>query len=905
MREMRKLTLAALLALAGLASTSPAGAAPCAGSQMNGSVFHDYDANGARSVGNVENGIAGAVVTAFSNDGSSASCETLASGSFGLDAPSGGFPVRVEVTLPAGPAFAHLKPGAAGLTNTFFVTGPTSGLDVGFNVPLDYCQANPDVMTTCFRHGNPLSAGSLAATGEALFAIDYDRTASLAALAIGSEVGAVWGLAYQRSSQSLFAAAALRRHAGFGPLGMGGIYKIDLSSGSPVVSNFVDLATLGAAIGTNPRTLPGENPPGTGPTGNEPGLDNKTYEEIGKVGLGDVDVEEEAGRLWVMSLGDRKLYALNIGANGTAPASATAYSLPAVTCTDGVFRPWAVSSHLGRIYIGGVCSNENISPYPAPPGNGFNNYPNLVGYVYSMDPANGVFSLDLTIPLNYHKGCAGLGVGCQWNPWTNLSTSTQVGFSGNIAGHPTPILSDIEFADDGDMIIGFSDRSGFQYGVQAPAPNTTPTNTSIGQVFAGGDMLRADFNSGTGAFTLESNGIVGGVVGAGSGNNEGPGGGEYYSASTLGFHFELSVGGYAVLHGSNHFVGSSMDPVTINSGGLLWMFDQGATPGARFAGYTLYANAGPPTFAKGVGIGDVELRCEEAPIEIGNRVWCDSNNGQVLGDGIQGPGVPDAPLSGVAVNLSCNGGAVTASTVTAADGTYLFGPGNVAGGIPKGATCTVSIDTTQAALGSCNLPTLAHHGGAGAGSTLRDSDGTDADHNGVVEATVVAGGPGANDHSIDFGFTVQPAFGSASGTVWCDVQHNSTYNPGEGINGVTMELFNDVNCDNVADGVPIASQVTMGDGQYSFMNLPLGLAGSPLCYVVRSNPALSASAIATCNRPFTMVEYPIRLDVTTPAAPGNDIGLSNVADIPALSEWGLLSLALLLSAVGFAVLRRR
>ena len=898
------MALGSFLGLLSLLSALPAVAAPCAGSDLQGSVFHDYNADGARSAGNLEAGVEGAVITAFANDGSSSSCETLADGTFGLDAPSGGFPVRVEVTLPSGGEFDYLEPGAAGLTTTFFATGPTSGLDVGLNVPADFCQANPDVMATCFLHGDPLHAGSLGNVGDVLVSVDFARTVgSPNHLATGGELGAVWGLAYQKSSQSLYVASVLRRHAGFGPLGMGGIYRVDFSSGMPVASNFVDVTSLGIPVGTDPRTVAGEDPPGNGLTGNEPGLDNLTYEQVGKVGLGDIDIEEETGRLWVMSLSDRTLYALDIGPSGVVPASATAYALPAVSCTDGTFRPWAVKSYLGRIYIGGVCSNEAISPYPAP--GGFIDFPNLAGYVYSMDPADGIFSLEVTIPLNYHKGCSGAGSGCQWKPWTDLSTVSQTeSYVPGIPSHPTPILADIEFADDGDMIIGFSDRTGFQFGATAPVPNTDPGNTGISQVFAGGDMLRADFDAATGTFTLESNGIAGGIAGAGSGNNQGPGGGEYYSASTAGFHFELSLGGYAVLRGSNSFVGSSMDPVGINSGGLLWMFDKGATPGARLGGYTLYSGFLPPTFAKGVGIGDVELRCAEAPIEIGNRVWCDSNNPGVLPDGIQGPGMPDAPLAGVTVNLSCNGGAVTASTVTGADGSYLFGPGNVAGGIPPGATCTLSIDSTQGALGSCNLPTQANAGGGGPGGDLRDSDGTDPDLNGIVEAVVLVGGPGANDHTIDFGFTVQPAVGSAGGTVWCDM-NDGLFNPGEGINGVNVDLFADAGCDGTPDGAPIASLQTSGDGDYLFSGLPVGLNGSMFCYVVRVDSA--ALALGICNSPLTPIEYGFGLDNNTPTAPQSNFVFENgagVLEIPTVSEWGLGLLALLLALVGIGVLRR-
>lgn len=857
--------------LLALILAAPAEAAPCAGSDLQGVVFHDYDADGARSTDNVEVGIGGAVVSVFANDGSSVSCETLADGAYGVDAPSGGFPVRVEVTLPAGFRWDALEPGAAGPTTAFFASGAATGLDVGFNVPLDYCQPNPDVLATCFLHGDPQVAGSLAADLDTIVSVDYDRTVpSPVHVAVGAQVGNVWGLAYQRSSNSLFAAAVLRRHAGFGPLGIGGIYRIDYTSGSPVVSNFVDVTSIGIPVGTDPRTEPGEDPPGGGPTGNEPGLDNLTYEQVGKVGLGDIDVDEATGALWAMSLGDRTLYRMDIGDDATPPTAATPFPLPAVSCTDGVFRPWAVKSHRGRIYIGGVCSNETISPYPAP--GGVIDYPDLVGYIYSMDPDDGVFSLELTVPLNYRKGCSLGSSGCQWNPWTDLTTVSQV-TGGNRPRHPTPILSDVEIADDGDLIVGFTDRTGLQYGIFAPAPNTTPTDASVTSVFAGGDMLRADYDPETGTYTLESNGIVGGLAGAGAGNLEGPGGGEYYSASTANIHFELSLGGYAVLRGSNSFVGSAMDPVTINSGGLLWMHEKGATPGARLGGYTLYASAAPPTFAKGTGIGDVELRCDPAPIEIGNRVWCDAPVRGQFGDGVQGPGAPDLPLGGVTVDLVCDGGGVVASTVTAADGTYGFNASNVAGGLPPGGACTLSIDTSQPALGDCDLPAPRDSGGADPGADLRDSDGGDPDGDGIVEVDFTLGGPGANDHSLDFGFVTAPTIGRIGDTVWCDGLEgfgDGIFTPGEGLAGISVTLFADDGCNDTADGPPLSTAVTSGDGQYLFTDLLVGPTGDPVCYVVRVDAA--DPDLGVCTLPITDIETTPDLDVDGPEDLDNDFG---------------------------------
>lgn len=97
------------------------------------------------------------------------------------------------------------------------------------------------------------------------------------------------------------------------------------------------------------------------------------------------------------------------------------------------------------------------------------------------------------MPLNYVKGCAGGAAGRQWYPWTDLSTASQVTLP-TFPAHPSPIFSDIEFSDDGDMILGFTDRTGFQYGSASPLPNGLPTDTTVVTVFAGGDMLRADFD---------------------------------------------------------------------------------------------------------------------------------------------------------------------------------------------------------------------------------------------------------------------------------------------------------------------------------------------------------------------------------------------------------------------------
>src|SRR5438045_489433 len=72
-------------------------AATCAGSTITGTVFRDYNTNGVNESG--EPGVAGIIVTAYSANGLSATCETTANGAYGID-PAAGFPVRLEFTLP-------------------------------------------------------------------------------------------------------------------------------------------------------------------------------------------------------------------------------------------------------------------------------------------------------------------------------------------------------------------------------------------------------------------------------------------------------------------------------------------------------------------------------------------------------------------------------------------------------------------------------------------------------------------------------------------------------------------------------------------------------------------------------------------------------------------------------------
>ncbi|MEZ4657592.1 MAG: SdrD B-like domain-containing protein [Caldilineaceae bacterium] len=138
-----------------------------------------------------------------------------------------------------------------------------------------------------------------------------------------------------------------------------------------------------------------------------------------------------------------------------------------------------------------------------------------------------------------------------------------------------------------------------------------------------------------------------------------------------------------------------------------------------------------------------EVLCDPAPIEIGNRVWDDYD-----GDGQQDAGEPG--LNGLTVRLQTPTGSNT--TTTSDDGNYYFNVEpytayTITVATPTGYQLTAS---NTAALDAANLS-----------SNHAISDTIDSDAllvNNVPTILYTTGGPGQNNHSLDFGF-VQPASG--------------------------------------------------------------------------------------------------------------------------------------------------
>ncbi len=172
----------------------------------------------------------------------------------------------------------------------------------------------------------------------------------------------------------------------------------------------------------------------------------------------------------------------------------------------------------------------------------------------------------------------------------------------------------------------------------------------------------------------------------------------------------------------------------------------------------------------------------EGPDRLGDRVWLD-----VDGDMTQDSDEPG--IGGVTVILRDNGGVQLTTTVTNANGTYLF-TGLAA------ATYQVQVDTTTLPPGL---------------TQTHDLDGTGTAH---LATGALVGGTEKLD--FDFGYRGTASIGDR---VWNDVNNSGVQDSDDlGIGGVKLVLTGDFNGDGTADLT--ATDTTDSTGAYLFDRLP-------------------------------------------------------------------------------------
>jgi hypothetical protein len=205
---------------------------------IRGQVFNDFNSNGlmnsAVNSGEAQDvGVSGITVRAFDTAGVNVGeATTGADGTYSLNVASASNDVRVEFALPTTGPLAELRPsfanstatGVTGATTVQFVTlnplADTTGINLGVNVPGEYCQSNPHLVISRLCAGT----GAVVESSPSIFVTRYDggpydtTTASTDAFtnwaantaATKTQTGSILGMAYDPIRRRVFNSAAMQ-----------------------------------------------------------------------------------------------------------------------------------------------------------------------------------------------------------------------------------------------------------------------------------------------------------------------------------------------------------------------------------------------------------------------------------------------------------------------------------------------------------------------------------------------------------------------------------------------------------------------------------------------------------------------------------------------------------------------
>jgi trimeric autotransporter adhesin len=700
--------------------------------QVSGLVYRDINSNGVRDlVLPSEPGEYGVAVAAYNSVNTLlATVYTDASGVYNFSAGQipAGTPVRLEFTAPA--SNYPSKRIAADRSNIQFVTAGATAVNIDYAVATKKLlsdNTNPYVAGTSYTNGNALSTGAgNAGENDNLYVFPYDlsNNGGSTRRAKNQYLGAIFGLAWQRESRVLLMSAYLKRHAGFGPNGIGAIYQTQIDkNGIPSKPELLlDVSTMGINVGTDPRTSP--LPAAT----NVPNIDNGVFSEVGRRGMGGIELDDNGRDLYIVNMFEKKLHRINIGNPIKTSFSSSdvtgEWVIPAPAIPGNSWFPMAIKMHEGKIYVGGVSVRETTTAH------NIADTANMRGVVYELNVAAGsnVLTEVFRFPLTHRKGFTNADYRYEfrnnyWCAWQNSGNIALGGplrsgligptIGGNATGiyYPQAMFSALEFDVDGSMIIGLRDRFGDQGGYF----NYFETGNGPGETYrtiAVGEMLRAG-KSGSG-FILESAGSVtsSGVTtttpgltdnnlaqtgsfplmtGTPYGGIYGPGGGYYYynqnfsltgvpapfnSVGTFNVHYLKTNGGLALLPGNNEIMATAIDPWSSSfSNGILKNANLGANAGNMVGRLQILGSvSGDPTnMGKAAALGDIEMLLDAHAVEIGNRVWDDVNaNGRQDADEPGIAGVVVVLRSSGPDGIYNNGDDQTWTTTTDANGNYYF-----------------------------------------------------------------------------------------------------------------------------------------------------------------------------------------------------------------------------------------
>jgi hypothetical protein len=846
----------------------------------------------------VDVGVAGIVVRAFDSTGAEVgSTTTGANGTYSLSVTGAATTsVRVEFSIPTSntslsgftSSFATTT-GASGSTAgsaVQFVTIGDTGVNHAVNRPTEYCQNNPTLVTCSSDLGTGATTNVGAFTVPSAVNNFTDFTPTSTKIGSSRDLGSVFGIGVDRQ-RNTFYGTYVRRHVEYGSAGaVNAIYRINLDNPG-TVTTFVTL----------PGTLPAHDATPVGGYGAYSG-DTAIFDKVGRIGLGDVDVTPDGSTLLAVDMDEAapKLYFVPIQGAGNAVTAGnpSSIAIPRPTSVGGVacpgtWHPMGIGARGNRILIGGTCGAENtVSPAAPRGGDPTQSTMFVLEYTGALN-GSGSFSTIWGTALSYERGCVYLeyssgrlpcdprssqvgGVlSADWAAWNEYPYWFRpTGESGLVGSNPQAMLANIEIADNGDLVLGLRDRFEDQLKRGLPAYSKAYVDAAYSAhvpqlawpapawTSGGADLVRV-CNSGSG-LVFESIGTCATFAGAES-DEQLTGRKEFYydafpamgdwlggtGVDGVRAHGETSGGSTASMPGYPGLWAIGYDVTGANQQGIQSFGSCAAATagtvcrgsntgyGSMNGGYGLGNLNG---FGKGVGLNDIEVICNMAPVQVGDRLWFDTD-----GDGVQDPG--EAPIAGVTVRLYDAAGNLVSTAVTNARGEYLFSstvseaanggntPDSSGGNLQTGKAYSIRFDNPVDYSGSGPL--------AGYTPSRRDSTtpaATDSENGIDSDAQVVSGYPridvsplsaGGNDHSFDAGFVPKVAVGNYT---WIDTDADGVQDPGESpMPGVGVELLDaSGNPALDANGNPVAAQTTGPDGKYLFDNL------SPGDYRIRFTP---------------------------------------------------------------------
>lgn len=765
------------------------------GQSVSGTVFKDFNANGSKENTATYNepGMPGVRVVATDPAGTlltvsygGSNTATTSSGSYSVTNGTTG-QVRLEFILPDGYTFA--ANAATGGTLLMFPTTATQNLAV--NSPDDYWDRtnipDPTYVIPCYVQGTITGAYN---ADPALVAFKQSANSPTGTFTNGSgamfpsldvptdksmpyqvnELGTVWGVAFNKKAQTYYMSTFAKRHSGVGPQGFGAIFTVRVSNlnTTATFSNkaFFNLEGVTAAqggvlnFGTITRTTSSSSLNYIADTPNSPSYDLDAYAKVGRMSYGDIDFQESTQKLFATNLFQRSLLEIDASSD-LSPLSAAAlgskvksYTLSALsgapTCPNGILRPWALKIYKEQGYIGLVCD-----------ASGSQNKADLRAYVMRFDPANVSAGLSpvLTINTSYRDFTQ------EWRPWSTSFSQTGVALPADVnqfimnVAFSEPVVSDIEFDENNNMVIAMGNLAGHKLGFGNYLPVTDGRRTLIVPI-THGDMLHACYNPASRSWSLENTmGDCGPNFTGGQNTRQGYSSdatsttapGEFYQDAGGDGSDESVMGALAKVMGTGNMLAPMVDPFPyggtpgegyFSTGGVHWY---NTTTGTWSQTVKLYGSGWQQLYGKAFGLGDLEAALTNPPIEIGNRVWLDTDR-----DGQQDAGEPG--LGGISVSLCTGAGVLIATTTTDTNGQYVFS---------SASTTALQPNTAY----QVKFPTILAAGRTLTTTKTGSNTATDSDPSAAGVSSLTTDGSGNNVHTFDAGYTpAQPCLVSLSAT---------------------------------------------------------------------------------------------------------------------------------------------